>query len=83
LRIAPELAWQTIDGEGIVVDLPRRRLLGLNPVGSFIWARIGRVSEDEICAEVATAFEVEEAQARRDVRAFFARMQDRGFLVAS
>jgi hypothetical protein len=82
LRRAPELAWQTIDGEGVVVDLPRRRLLGLNPTGSFIWDRIDSASEEEISAELARAFDVEEGQARSDVRAFIARLRDRGFLVA-
>ncbi len=83
MRLAPELAWQVIDGEGVVIDLPRRRVLGLNPTGSFIWSRINSASEEEIAAELAIAFDVEEAQARSDVRAFVARLRDRGFLVAS
>ena len=81
MRLAPELAWQMIDDEALIVDLPRRRFLGLNPSASFIWARIGRVSEEEIAAELADAFEVDEGRARDDVRAFVARLRDRGFLV--
>jgi hypothetical protein len=80
VRLAPELAWQTIDGEGVVVDLPRRRMLGLNPTASFIWERVGQASEDDIAAEMARAFEVEPAQARDDVRAFLAEIEARGFL---
>jgi hypothetical protein len=83
LRVAPELAWQVIDGEGVVIDLPRRRVLGLNPTGSFIWARINTASEEEIALELAREFDVEEEQARSDVRAFVGRLRDRGFLVAS
>jgi hypothetical protein len=82
VRLAPDLAWQTIDGEGIVVDLPRRRLLGLNPSASFIWARIGTSSEEEIVAELARAFDVGEEQARSDVSAFLSRLRERGFVVA-
>jgi hypothetical protein len=83
LRVAPELAWQLIDGESVVIDLPRRRVLGLNPTGSFIWARINQASEEEIAVELAREFDVEEEQARSDVRAFITRLSDRGFLVAS
>jgi hypothetical protein len=69
-----------VDDEAVVVDLPRRRFIGLNPSASFIWARIGSGSEDEIAAELADAFEVDAARARDDVRAFLARLRDRGFL---
>ena len=69
-----------IDGEGVVVDLPRRRMLGLNPTASLIWQRISTSSEDEIAAEVGRRFEVEPGQAREDVRAFLEELEARGFL---
>lgn len=81
MRIAPELAWQTVDGEVIVVDLPRRQMVGLSDTGSFIWARIGRANEGEIAAELASAFDADEATARADVSAFVALLRERGFVV--
>jgi hypothetical protein len=83
VRIAPELAWQMVDGEGVIVDLPRRRVLGLNPVGSLIWTLIGQASEAEIAAAVALRFEVDEPRARADVRAFLGALEERGFLSPS
>jgi hypothetical protein len=80
LRLASELAWQMIDGEGVVVDLSGRRVLGLNPSASLIWALIGEKSEDEIVAEVARRFEVDEGAARADVGEFLAGLEARGFL---
>jgi hypothetical protein len=80
LRLAPGLGWTMVDDEAVVVDIPRRRFIGLNPSASFIWARIGSASEDEIAAELADAFEVDALRARDDVRAFVARLRDRGFL---
>ena len=82
MQVSPELAWQVIDGEGVVVDLPRRRLLGLNPAAAFIWTRVGSASEDEIAAELVRAFNVDEGQARADVSAFVALLRERGFVVA-
>ncbi len=83
MRIAPDLAWQLIDGEGVVVDLPRRRLLALSPSAAFIWSRIGTASEQEIAAELTRSFDVDEGQALADVRAFLARLHERGLVVAS
>jgi hypothetical protein len=80
LRLAPGLGWTMIDDEAVLVDLPRRRFIGLNPSASFIWARIGSATEDEIAAALADAFDVDAGQARDDVRAFIARLRDRGFL---
>ena len=83
MRVAPELAWQMVDGEGVIVDLPRRRVLGLNPVGSLIWTLIEKASEEEIVTAVARRFEVDEPRARADVRAFVAALEARGFLSAT
>jgi hypothetical protein len=83
VRIAPELAWQLVDGEGVVVDLPRRSMLGLSPSAAFIWARIDTSTEDEIAAELARAFDVDEVRALADVRGFVALLRERGLVVAS
>lgn len=83
MRIAPELAWQMVDGEGVVVDLPRRRVLGLNPTASLIWSLLPSANEEEITAQVTQRFEVDEPRARADVREFLAALEARGFLVPS
>jgi len=83
LRIAPELAWQVIDGEGVIVDLPRRCMLGLSPSAAFIWSRIDTATEGEIATELARAFDVDETRAQADVRGFLALLRERGFVVPS
>lgn len=82
-RIAPELAWQVVDDEAVVVDLPRRKMLGLSPTAAFVWSRIGASSEDEIAVELAREFEVDPATARADVASFVAQLRDRGLVVPS
>ena len=83
MRIAPELAWQLVDGEGVIVDLPRRRVMGLNPTASLIFSLLERHTEDEIAAEVALRFDVDALQARADVREFVAALEARGFVSPS
>lgn len=83
MRIASDLAWQMIDGEGVIVDLPRRRVIGLNPTGSLIFSLLERASEEEIAAEVAVRFDVDAPRARSDVREFVAALEARGFVSPS
>ena len=83
MRIAPELAWQVVDGEGVIVDLPRRSMLGLSPSAAFIWSRIETETEEEIAAGLARTFDVDEARAHADVRGFLGLLRERGFVVAS
>jgi len=83
VRIAPDLAWQVVDGEGVIVDLPRRCMLGLSPSAAFIWSRIDTETEEEIAAGLARAFDVDESRAQADVRGFLGLLRERGFVVAS
>lgn len=83
MRIAPELAWQVVDGEGVIVDLARRSMLGLSPSAAFIWARIDTATEDEIAVDLARAFDVDDVRALADVRRFVAMLRERGLVVGS
>ena len=41
LRRSPDVAWQTIGGEAVLMNLaPEGRVLGLNPAGSLVWSML-------------------------------------------
>jgi len=83
-RIDPRLAWQLVDGEGIVIDLPNGKVVGFNPVGSLVWSLLETHEEDAIAAEVARRFAVDDVEAvRADVRAFVSVLAERGFVAAA
>ena len=75
LRIDPRVAWQTVDGEGVVMDLVNGEVLGFNPVGSLVWSLLPDHDEDAIVGAVCSRFAVEADQARRDVRDFLRLLQ--------
>lgn len=81
LRPRPGLAWQTIDGEGVVLDLDEGRSLGLNPVAAFVFSLLEAHDEEEIAARVAERFEVTTERARTDVARFLERLRERGLAV--
>jgi hypothetical protein len=81
LRPAPGLAWQTIDGEGVVLDLERGRSIGLNPVAALVFSLLETHDEEAIAVEVAEQFEVTLERARGDVARFLALLRERGLAV--
>lgn len=81
LRPHPALAWQEIDGEGVVMDLARGRVVGLNPVGAFIWSRLSDHDPEAVARALAGRFEVDLETARGDVRAFLDELLAEGLIV--
>lgn len=80
IALQPRLAWQVIDGEGIVLDLCRRRALGLNATATFLLPRLANADEESLAAALAAQFEVTPETARADVRTFLAELRRRGLL---
>ena len=65
----------------MLLDLHGTRIMGLNPVGSFVFGLIDGVrTVESISAAVAEHFEVESERARADVSAFLGELQRRGLV---
>jgi hypothetical protein len=79
--VAARCAWQVVEGEAVLLDVHGRRIMGLNPVGSFVFGRVdGARSVEAIAADVAERFRVAPERARADVAAFLAELSVRGLL---
>ena len=81
MRPAPGLAWQTIDGEGVVLDLVRGRSLGLNATAALVFSLLESHGEDAIADELARRYPVGPEEARDDVRRFVTLLRERGLVV--
>ncbi|MFV2068465.1 MAG: PqqD family protein [Pirellulales bacterium] len=79
-KIAAHLAWQRLQDEAVIIDIPARVAVGLNQAGLFIWERLEQNAENEITRMVADNFEIDLEQARRDVASFLEEMTSRGFI---
>jgi methyltransferase-like protein len=81
-KIGPQVAWQIVDGEAIVVDLASGNTIGLNPVATFLWSHIDGTQDDTaLVTAVVTEFEVSPALAERDTREFLDEMKRRTLIV--
>jgi len=81
LRRHPDVAWQAIGDEAVLMCLADRRILGLNPVGALVWSLVEERDEDGLVAAVVERFSTGDAAAREDVRGFVALLRERGLVV--
>ena len=81
LRRHPDVAWQSIGDEAVVMSLAEGRVLGFNPTGALLWSLVEERSEDGLVEAVVARFATEEAAAREDVRDFLALLRERGLVV--
>ena len=80
LRPHAALAWQEIDGEGVVMDLAQGKVLGLNPVGAFIWSQLPDHDAEAVARALAGRFEVDLETARGVVRSFLDELLAEGLI---
>ena len=81
LRRHPDVAWQAIGDEAVLMCLADRKILGLNPVGALVWSLVEELDEDGLVGAVVERFATGEEEAREDVRAFVALLRERGLVV--
>lgn len=81
-KIGPNVAWQIVDGEAIVVDLASGTTIGLNPAGTLLWSRIdGDRNLDALAAELAASFAVPEPIAHDHTEEFLREMSRRTVII--
>ncbi len=82
MRVRPVrgLAWQTIEGEAVLLDLNQGRSLGLNETASVVWSLLPDHDDEEIATELARRFDVPVERARADVARLVARLLERGLV---
>lgn len=88
-RQCANLLTRHIAGETIVIPIRGRladmqQIFALNEVGEHVWRLIEQDrSVDEICEDVAQAFDISRAEAEADVREFLAALQQAGLVETS
>lgn len=81
---APHTAWRRVEEESIVLDLNTSVYYSLNDTASFIWERLGKGETlPVIAAALAEEFDVEEAEAAKDLDAVVASLRKDKLLVAA
>ena len=79
-RRSPDVAWQMIGDEAVVMDLAGARVVGLNPVGSLVFSLVEERDEEGLARAVCERFDAPPDQVRADVSAFLADLRARGLV---
>ncbi len=81
-RIAPGIAHREVARQTLLLGPGPGTLFTLNDAGQLVWRRLQRRrTVSEIARAMAREFGVPPARAARDVRAFLAALEARGFVV--
>lgn len=73
--------WQKVQDEIIILDLDRSTYFRLNGTGTFLWELLREPdSEDQMVQALMGRYDVDEARAQEDVRAFVETLTANGFL---
>ena len=84
LRLVPTLEWREVEGEIVALDLDDSVYLAANASGALLWRTLGEgTTRAELVAQLAEAYALPPAEAERDVTAFLARLDERGYLERS
>ena len=76
------MAWRSIAGEMVLLNVEGKELFGLNRVGARVWELLdGNRTLEEIAEAIAKDFGVPRGRAEGDVRAFLAELLEAGALV--
>jgi hypothetical protein len=82
LTASPDVIYEELEGEVVLLHLEGGRYYKLNAVGARIWALIQEHGDvDTVEAAITSEFEVEADVARRDVERIVQELTTRGLVV--
>jgi hypothetical protein len=84
VRQNSDVIAKRLDQTSVLVHIPTNRIFELNETGSRVWEMIGEsLNADQIVRRLTDEFEVEEAQAAKEVTELLTRLRDEGLLLSS
>jgi hypothetical protein len=85
VKPSPNVVFQEVEGETVLLDLEREHYFSLDEVGARVWALLGEHGGDveAVVAAMLAEFDVDEQTLRRDVDALMAQLRSAGLVVAA
>jgi hypothetical protein len=81
IEISPDVLFQEVSGETVLLDLESEKYFGLDAVGTRIWGMIGEgVSVGAMVDTLLQEYEVERDTLEADVAALLSRLAEAGLI---
>jgi hypothetical protein len=78
---SPDVAWQSVDGEAVILHIRGQMLRGLNAVASHVWQLIdGNRTIEMIAQEISADFSRTEEEVFEDVKIFVAELFEKNMV---
>lgn len=77
ISVSPNVLFNELDGEVVLLDLDTEQYFGLDDIGSAMWLLIEEhKNQDRVVEEICKAYDVDKAKATRDVENLLAQLAD-------
>ena len=84
LKLRPDVAFQDLRGEAVIVDLASGNYFGLNEVGPRVWQLVDEGHEESKIVDILTSeYEADRATIARDVARLLDDLRARHFIISS
>jgi hypothetical protein len=81
ITAAPDVMFQTVGDESVLLNLRTSLYLGLNPVGTRMWVALtGTASAQAAYESLLSEYEVPADQLRQDLEDFLGKLSDHGLI---
>ena len=82
LRISPDVLFQEIEGEGVLLDTGKETYFSLDPMGTVIWKMLSAEPNLQRLREhMLEAYDVSAEALEQDLEAFVSRLIDAGLVI--
>ena len=85
MKPSPNVVFQEVEGETVLLDLEREHYFSLDEVGARAWALLGEHDGDleSVVAAMLDEFDVDEQTLRRDLDRLLGQLRAAGLVVAA
>lgn len=84
VAVSPDVLWQEVQGEVILLDLGQGQYFSLDPVGCRMWKLLlGGITVGEAVEQLREVFEVDADRLRADLLELVATLHDRQLVTVS
>lgn len=82
IRTAPDVLFQELDGEAVLLNLGNEQYYGLDEMGVYLWQLLHTHGDvEQVVAELHTHYAVDRAILRKDVLALLTELQQAGLVL--
>ena len=79
--IAKKHPWRIIEGEAIIVDVRKSKIIHFNDIGTFIWKYLmKRRNIKDVISKISKEYKIQSSSIKKDITEFIGKLIKRGLV---